>query len=190
MAATAGRVEPCPRRIRAVLDDDTVVDTTQALYVWEWPGYPQFHLPLSDVHEQVFVHPRNPYTRVDALRSTRRLRVEIAGAVLAKTSAPVLVFETGLPTRYYVPRTDVDFTHLHAVDARSECPYKGRTSGYWSAEVRGETYPEVAWAYDFPTTALTAVAGMVAFANEDVDLFLDGRELARESGPAASRRTK
>ena len=52
--------------------------------------------------DEVFVHPRNPYSRVDAVRSTRTVRVEIHGVVLAESSAPVMVFETGLPTRYYL----------------------------------------------------------------------------------------
>ena len=62
--------------------------------------------------EQVFVHPRDPYTRVDALRSTRRVRVELDGTVLAESASPVMVFETGLPTRYYLNRGEVDFTRL------------------------------------------------------------------------------
>ena len=69
--------------------------------------------------EQVFVHPRSPYSRVDALRSHRRVRVSLDGVALADTAAPVLVFETGLPTRYYIDRTDVDFTHLVPSETRT-----------------------------------------------------------------------
>jgi uncharacterized protein (DUF427 family) len=129
--------------------------------------------------EQVFVHPRNPYVRVDALRSTRQLRVEIDGVVLAETSSPVMVFETGLPTRYYIGRTDVHFGHLSTTDTVTQCPYKGTTSGYWSAQVKGETHADIAWVYDFPTRQLLPIAGMVAFYNERVDLFLDGQMLER-----------
>ena len=75
--------------------------------------------------EQVFVHPRNPYVRVDALRSTRSVRVELDGVVLAESSSPVMVFETGLPTRYYLNRTEVDFAHLIPTDTVTACPYKG-----------------------------------------------------------------
>ena len=75
--------------------------------------------------EQVFVHPRNPYTRVDSLRSSRRLRVESKGVVLAETTSPVLCFETGLPTRYYIDRTDVDFTHLVPSDTADRVPLQG-----------------------------------------------------------------
>src|SRR5579875_3258697 len=137
-------VEPVPRRIRAYLGGEQVLDTTRALYVWECPYYPQYYIPLADVpgdllrpraarvmaesplaglagtvrfdwealdawfeeDEQVFVHPRSPYTRVDALRSNRPVRVELGGVVLADSPSPVLVFETGLPTRYYGSRTN------------------------------------------------------------------------------------
>jgi uncharacterized protein (DUF427 family) len=238
----ANHVEPVPRRIRAYLGGRKVLDTTGARYVWEWPAYPQYYIPLADVDadalvdegttegtprgdvrhhglrvgdadrphaafvlgaakvqglddtvrfawsaldawfeedEQVFVHPRNPYTRVDAIRSSRRVRVESHGVVLAESSSPVLVFETGLPTRYYLNRTDVDFTTLVPSDTVTACPYKGTTSGYWSARVDGRTHPDLAWAYDFPTRDLLPIAGLVAFYNEKVDTFLDGAKLER-----------
>src|SRR5262249_29590926 len=69
--------------------------------------------------------PRNPYVRVDALRSDRHVKVELDGVVLADTRSPVLLFETGLPTRYYIDRTDVSFEHLEPSDTQSVCPYKG-----------------------------------------------------------------
>ena len=85
--------------------------------------------------EQIYGHPRNPYSRVDALRSHRHVRVELDGAVLADTRSPVLLFETGLPTRYYIDPTDVDFEHLEPTSTQTLCPYKGVTSGYWSVRV-------------------------------------------------------
>lgn len=242
MIAARGRIEPAPRRVRAVLAGRTVVDTTRALYVWEWAGYPQYYVPLADVDptvlvdehhplhlqqglahrhglrvgdtnrpgaarvhrsdaaaglagtvrldwaaldawyeedEQVFVHPRNPYTRVDAIRSSRPVRVELDGVVLAETTSPVMVFETGLPTRCYVPRTSVRFEHLEPTGTVTECPYKGATSGYWSVRVGGTMHEDVAWSYDFPTRQLLPVAGMVAFYNEAVDHVVDGELLPR-----------
>ena len=80
--------------------------------------------------EEVFVHPRNPYTRPFALRSTRRVRIELDGCVLADFPAPAMVFETGLPTRYYFNPTEVDFHHLVATDSVTSCPCKGTTSAY------------------------------------------------------------
>jgi uncharacterized protein (DUF427 family) len=122
--------------------------------------------------EQVFVHPRDPYTRVDALRSTREVTVTLGGVELARSTSPVMVFETGLPTRYYLNRTDIDFTLLTASDTETACPYKGTTSGYWTATVDGTEYPDIAWAYDFPTVALSPIAGLVAFYNEKVDIVV------------------
>ncbi len=129
--------------------------------------------------EQVFVHPRSPYVRVDALRSSRPVRVELGGVVLADSSSPVMVFETGLPTRYYLNRTDVDFGHLIPTDTVTACPYKGITSGYWSIRAGDTVHEDLAWAYDFPTRQLLPIAGMVALYNEKVDIFLGGQQLER-----------
>ena len=129
--------------------------------------------------EEVFVHPRNPYVRVDALRSKRDVRVELESVVLAESSCPVLVFETGLPTRYYLDRTDVKFDNLVATETATSCPYKGNTSCYWSARIGDELRADVAWAYDFPTRQLLPIAGLIAFYNEKVDLTLDGERLER-----------
>ncbi|HEY3869763.1 MAG TPA: DUF427 domain-containing protein [Actinocrinis sp.] len=242
MITPVDHIEPVPRRIRAVLHGETVVDTTRALYVWEAPYYPQFYIPRADVakdvlidedheqklkrgtarrqtlkvgdavrpaaarvygpetangladtvrfewgaldawyeeDEQVFVHPRNPYVRVDALRSARRVRVEIDRVELASSSSPVMVFETGLPTRYYLNRTDVNLAVLEATDTQTACPYKGVTSGYWSARIGGAEHRDIAWAYDFPTRQLLPIAGLIAFYNEKVDTYLDDALLER-----------
>jgi len=117
--------------------------------------------------------------RVDAVRSTRAVRVEVAGAVLADAGGCVMVFETGLPTRYYLDPTTVRFGALAPSATRTACPYKGRTTGYWSATVDGTLVPDVAWTYAFPTVALAPVAGLVAFLNERVDIFIDGEAQAR-----------
>jgi uncharacterized protein (DUF427 family) len=129
--------------------------------------------------EQVFVHPRDPYSRVDAVRSTRRVRIEVDGVVLADSSSPVFVFETGLPTRYYLNRTEVDFACLEPTDTETACPYKGRTTGYWSARIGDTVHADIAWTYDFPTRQLLPIAGLIAFYNERVDVFLDGTRLDR-----------
>ena len=129
--------------------------------------------------EEVFVHPRNPYTRVDAIRSSRTVRVQLEGIILGESPSPVMVFETGLPTRYYLPRTHVDFAHLVSTDTVTACPYKGTTSGYWSVRVGSTIHPDLAWSYNFPTGALLPIAGMIAFYNEQVDLVVDGELLTR-----------
>ncbi len=132
--------------------------------------------------EPIFVHPRNPYVRVDAVRSHRHVQVSVAGVPLADSSSPVLVFETGLPTRYYLDRTDVAFEHLVPSDTVTACPYKGRTTGYWSVRVGGavaDGHRDLAWSYDFPTRELAPVAGLVCFYNEKVDIVLDGQSMPR-----------
>jgi uncharacterized protein (DUF427 family) len=129
--------------------------------------------------EQIFVHPRSPYTRVDAIRSSRAVRVELEGVVLAESSSPVMVFETGLPTRYYLPRPDVRWEHLLATETVTACPYKGTTSGYWSVRLGDQVHEDLVWAYDFPTRELSPIAGLVAFYNEKVDIDLDGVRLER-----------
>jgi uncharacterized protein (DUF427 family) len=215
----AGHVEPVPRRLRGILGGATVFDTTRALYVWEWPPYPQYYIPLADVDpgvlakgiaarvhtegaldgmvrfdwdaldawfeedEQVFVHPRNPYARVDVLRSTRPVRVELDGLLLADATACVMLFETGLPPRYYLDRTAVHFEHLRPSDTVTACPYKGRTSSWWSVAAGDAVHADLAWAYDFPVREVHPIAGLVAFLNEKVDVVLDGERLPRPQTP-------
>ena len=161
------------RAARLVLDSplEGVAGTVR----FDWSSLDQWF----EEDEQIFVHPRNPYSRVDALRSRRHVRVECEGVVLAESPAPVLVFETGLPTRYYVDRGDVNFEHLSASDTRTECPYKGRTTAYWSVDAGARTLADVAWSYAFPTRQLLPIAGLVAFLNEKVDVFIDGAEQER-----------
>jgi uncharacterized protein (DUF427 family) len=129
--------------------------------------------------EEVFIHPRSPYKRVDALRSNRRVRVEFDGVVLAEARACVMVFETGLPTRYYVDPTNVHMRFLRPSSTRSQCPYKGITGGYWSAEANGKVVEDIAWTYLFTTAAMEPIAGLLAFLNEKVDIFIDGELQAR-----------
>lgn len=191
MAATRGRIEPAPRRVRGYLGHVLVFDTSAARYVWEVPYYPQYYIPLADVRmeflrdenhpqrvqlgpsrlhslvsagqthrsaarvfdvdgdspvagtvrfnwdplrwfeedEPIYGHPRNPYQRADALRSHRHVRVELDGIVLADTRSPVLLFETGIPTRYYIDPADIAFEHLEPTSTQTLCPYKGTTSG-------------------------------------------------------------
>jgi uncharacterized protein (DUF427 family) len=130
--------------------------------------------------EEVFGgHPRSPYARVDAMRSSRRIRVEIDGVVLAESSAPVLLFETGLPTRHYIQRTDVDFTALEHTETTTYCPYKGTTSDYWSARIGDALHEDIAWSYAYPAPEVIQIAGLIAFYDEKVDTFLDGEPVAR-----------
>lgn len=110
---------------------------------------------------EVFTHPRDPYHRVDALQSSRRVTVEIDGVVVAETDRPVLVFETGLPVRFYIPPSDVNFALLEETELRTGCPYKG-TAHYWS--FTGPPLVEnVAWSYEEPLPEIPQIASHVCF---------------------------
>jgi uncharacterized protein (DUF427 family) len=94
-----------------------------------------------------------------------------------------MVFETGLPPRYYVDRSAVDFDRLVPSETVSECPYKGRTSKWWSIRAGSHVHEDLAWSYDFPTREMLPIAGMVSFFNERLDVILDGRLLERPKTP-------
>ena len=108
--------------------------------------------------EEVYVHPRDPYSRIDIAPSSRRVRVEIEGVTVADTTNASFLFETGLPTRYYIPKTDVRMDLLTPTDLATACPYKG-TARYWSATIDDETSDNIVWGYDAPLPESQKVAG-------------------------------
>jgi len=132
--------------------------------------------------EEVYVHPRDPYTRVDILRSSREVRVEVAGLLVARSARPTLLFETGLPVRTYFPKTDVRMDLLVPSGTVTRCPYKG-TAEYWDVVVDGERHRDLAWSYPFPAAESAKVAGLVAFYDEKVDTVVDGEPRARPRSP-------
>jgi uncharacterized protein (DUF427 family) len=154
---------------------DSSVPRLNSTVRFDWAGLDSWF----EEDEQVFVHPRNPYARVDVLRSTRSVRIELDGVVLAETTSPVLLFETGLPTRYYLNRTAVNFEHLIPTSTVTACPYKGITSGYWSVKIGDTVHEDLAWTYDFPTPQVSSIAGLIAFYNERADIVVDGERLER-----------
>ncbi|MFC4586142.1 DUF427 domain-containing protein [Sphaerisporangium corydalis] len=119
--------------------------------------------------EEVFVHPRDPYTRVDVLASSRHVRVEVDGVTVADSRSPRILYETGLPPRYYLPKPDVRFDLLEHTDTVTRCPYKGEAE-YWSA---GES-KDIAWSYRTPLPESQKIASLVAFWDEKVDTYVDG----------------
>ena len=128
--------------------------------------------------EEVYTHPRDPYSRVDILESSRRVRVEIEGTVLAESSHPHVLFETGLPPRRYLAKVDVRMDLLVPTPSVSHCPYKGQAE-YWSAKVGDRLIDDVAWSYRTPLPESEKVAGMIAFYNERVDLVIDDERQER-----------
>jgi uncharacterized protein (DUF427 family) len=157
------------------LDAEPVLD--RVVLTWE-PGL----LDWTEEDEAVTGHPRDPHKRVEALPSSRHVEVAVDGVTLATSDRPVLLFETDLPTRYYLPAEDVRLDLLEPTDNSSLCPYKGRADGYW-------TWPgppalrNVAWSYSSPAPAVGPVAGRVAFYNELVDITVDGVLQARPESP-------
>jgi uncharacterized protein (DUF427 family) len=138
------RVDRSPRRGPAHRFDLVVGDHRVPDAAWHHPDSPvealhdriRFEWDALDAwfeeDEQVHVHPRDPYKRVDVLRSSRHVVIRVDGTVVAETVRPTLLFETSLPTRFYIPKTDVRLDLLTATDTRSHCPYKGDAEWYWS----------------------------------------------------------
>ncbi|GII03996.1 DUF427 domain-containing protein [Planobispora takensis] len=119
--------------------------------------------------EEVYVHPRDPYSRVDVLPSSRHIRVEVDGVTVADSRSPRILFETGLPPRYYLPKTDVRLDLLTPTGTVTRCPYKGQAE-YWS--VNG--HADLAWSYRTPLEESQRVAGLICFYNEKADIYVDG----------------
>jgi uncharacterized protein (DUF427 family) len=137
--------------------------------------------------EPVYVHPRDPHKRVDILASSRHVRVVLDGVTVAESSQPRVLFETGLPARYYLPLTDLRRDLLQESDASSMCPYKG-TAAYWSVDTtaaadRGRLHKDVVWIYRAPLPESQKIAGLACFYNERVDLFVDGELVPRPKTP-------
>jgi uncharacterized protein (DUF427 family) len=253
------RHEPIAKRIRGVIGEATVVDTTGAALVWE-PGrvVPDYAVPAEDVAGQItpvpdgltpmpddlprlgdrpildprvpfsvhstdgepvtiraagdreaagfrphdpdldgYVildfrafdawyeedernvgHPRDPFHRIEIVHSSRHVRVELDGEVLAESSRPYLLFETHLPARFYLPGEDVRTDVLRASDTRTWCAYKGEAA-YWSfGDAR-----DVAWIYRAPLREAAEVTDRIAFFIERVDVVVDGERLERPVTP-------
>jgi uncharacterized protein (DUF427 family) len=122
--------------------------------------------------EEVFTHPRDPHTRVDILASSRHVRVEVDGVTVAESHRPTVLFETGLPPRFYLPKTDVRLDLLTPTETVTHCPYKG-AARYWSVRAGDTVHSDLAWSYPTPLHESQKIEGMVAFYNEKIDLYVD-----------------
>ncbi|MGH9252672.1 MAG: DUF427 domain-containing protein [Acidimicrobiales bacterium] len=223
--------------MRILLGGELIVDTDDALYVWENPRYPQYYVPMDDVvdgalkpsgtksrspsrgvathytvqgggkeavdgawsyvdspieglrdrvrfdwgamdawieeDEEIFVHPRDPATRVQILPSSRHAAVAVDGVVVADSTRPSFLYETALPRRTYLPKTDVRMDRLVPTATETGCPYKGRAR-YWSLMTPQGEHTDIAWSYPTPLRESVAIAGLVAFYDHRVDLSIDG----------------
>ena len=110
---------------------------------------------------------RDPYHRVDVRRTSRRVRVTAGGQTVAESERPMLLSETGLPNRIYIPREDVRTELLEPSDTRAACPYKGYAS-YWSLKLNGSTLEDVAWSYPEPFEAVVKATDHVCFLHDEV----------------------
>ena len=169
-AATAQRAA---RRYR----DSPVQELRDAIRL-DWPAMSEW----LEEDEPVYTHPRDPHKRVDILASSRRIRIEMDGITVAGSDQPRLLFETGLPVRYYLPLSDVRMDLLRSSDTSTHCPYKG-TAGYWSVQTDTRLHPDVVWIYRAPLPESQKIAGLACFYNERVTVYVDDERQARPSTP-------
>jgi uncharacterized protein (DUF427 family) len=129
--------------------------------------------------EEIFVHPREPHKRIDTIPSSRSVKVMLGGEAVAETTRAHFLFETGLPTRYYIPAEDVRMDLLSRSDTQTRCPYKG-VSSYWTANVGGQKFEDIVWSYPDPVPECPKLKGLLCFFNEQADaIFIDGKEIAK-----------
>jgi uncharacterized protein (DUF427 family) len=200
MPGDVAYIEPFRRRVRATKDGHTVVDSERVLLVHRPGRPPVYAFPSGDVDgppveaepdtpgyvtvdweavdewfeedEQVFGHPRNPYHRIDCLRSRRRLRVEGAGMVLVDTDDTLAVYETALDPRLYVDPQLVRMDALEMSATQTYCPYKG-TATYWTARVGSEVLEDIAWSYEEPLPESAPLRRFLSFDETRVSVFHD-----------------
>lgn len=178
----------CPKKGEASYWSIRVGDRVAENAVWGYPNpipacppigpYVAFYWKQMDSwweeDDEVFVHARDPYKRVDVLNSSRHVRIELGGEVVADTHRPRLLFETSLPTRYYIPKADVRMDLLVPTSTVTQCPYKGKAS-YWSFRSGEKEWKDIAWSYQFPIPECPKIEGMICFFNEQVDgIYVDG----------------
>jgi uncharacterized protein (DUF427 family) len=240
--------EPVPQRLRALVDGETILDSTNAKLLHETNHLPVYYFPEGDVRsdvlvpsekrthcphkgdagywtlrvgereiadavwyyaeplepalflaghvafywnavdewfaedEQIFGHPRDPYARIDVYPSSRHVRILVGGEVIAESSRAKALFESNLPTRWYLPPEDVRMDLLETSEKRTRCAYKGSAS-YWHVRAGGELHDDLAWTYREPQHDGALVQEMIAFFNERVDVELDGELQERPRTP-------
>lgn len=151
---------------RAYVRPDDVLDGYVAL---RWNDFDHWF----EEDEEVFVHARDPYKRIDILRSSRHVIVEVDGVVVADSTKPTMLFETSLRRRTYLPLTDLRMDLLVPSATRTQCPYKGEAK-YWSVQI-GETFHrDVVWSYPSPVRESTPIAGLACFYDDRVTMTVDG----------------
>jgi uncharacterized protein (DUF427 family) len=196
------RTSTCPRKGEATYHSVRVGERFAQDAMW---GYPEPIAECPDISrhvafywnamdswweedDEVFVHARDPYTRVDVLRSSRHVRVELDGQTVAESRRPLLLLETGLPARWYLPRADVRQHLLRPSDTVTACPYKGRAT-YVSVDTGEALHTDIAWIYPAPIPECPKIEQAICFFNERVDLFVDGEHQPRPTTKWSKRAT-
>lgn len=214
---TASYAEPYPRRVRAFLRGNVVLDSARG-WMLHAPGrLPSLWFPAADINaetlpdaaltgfpsgvdpvaealsgfrlvdpdaadrwfiedEPVYGHVRDPYHRIDVLSSHRHVMVEHAGTVIADTTRPKMLFETGLPPRYYLPWADVRLELLDISTTISECPYKG-DGQHWHLNLEEGQVVDAAWSLPHPLPEGIVAAEHVSFYPEKVTVTVDDVQL-------------
>lgn len=126
----------------------------------------------------IYIHPKDPFKRIDILPSTRSIEVRIDGTTVAKSSFAQHLHETSLPVRYYLPLASVDPAILRPSTTITSCPYKGDAE-YYSVVLDGKEYKDIIWYYKNPIHESLAIAGLISFYNEKVEILLDGKPLGQ-----------
>ena len=106
------------------------------------------------------------------------MEISVGGETVAESRRPVLLDETGSPTRYYLPREDVRTDVLVPSSRTSKCPFKGEAS-YWSVKVDGKVYEDVAWSYEHPIPGAGQIARLLCFYPERVDMAVSEEVVRR-----------
>jgi uncharacterized protein (DUF427 family) len=127
--------------------------------------------------DRILGHAADPYHRIDIRRTSRHLEVRAGDRVVADTTSPLVMYESGFAPRWYVPRADVVGEALTSVDLQTFCPYKGVASYYDIADIR-----HAAWSYRAPFDAMAAIGDLVSFEPEKVQVMLDDERLELEAG--------
>jgi uncharacterized protein (DUF427 family) len=149
---------------------DSPLEALRTLVRLEWSDMDEW----LEEDEPIYVHPRDPYSRVDILGSSRHVKVSLGGVVLAESRQPRILFETGLPPRYYLPMSDAKLELLRPSTLQTHCPYKG-TASYWDIVLpNGDVHEGLVWGYRTPLPESQKIAGLIAFYDEKVDVEIDG----------------
>jgi uncharacterized protein (DUF427 family) len=162
----------------AVRYADSPIEALRDLVRLEWSAMDEW----LEEDEPVYVHPRDPYKRVDVLHSSRHVRIELDGVTVADSRRPTVLFETGLPPRWYLRLSDVRMDLLRPSSHQTRCPYKG-TAEYWSVDTGRTVHRDVVWTYRSPVAESQKIAGLACFFDERVDVYLDGELQPRPRTP-------